>query len=110
ALQCKFRLGRYGVDIKGLEDIGLSAIREGLKQGKIIVIDEIGKMEFFSEEFRKEIISLLSLDITLIGVIHREFLSLIKDKSQIKLLEVTPLNHYQILNECKEWIRKNLQI
>lgn len=47
-----YRVGKYGVDIQALEDIGVAAIREAVQTADFVVIDEIGKMELFSSAFR----------------------------------------------------------
>jgi len=48
------RVGRYGVDVRSFERLALSslAMREGRSPTRtVLVLDEIGKMELFSEEF-----------------------------------------------------------
>ena len=52
------RVGPYGVDLSGLESIGLEALvpRE---IGALVVVDEIGKMECLSEPFKERIARLL---------------------------------------------------
>lgn len=46
------RVSRYGVDTSSLDRVGVTAIREAVAGKKLVVIDEIGKMELFSEAFR----------------------------------------------------------
>ena len=47
------RVGSYGVDISAMERIAIPAVESGLNKNRIIIIDEIGKMELFSEKLRK---------------------------------------------------------
>ncbi len=47
-----FRVGRYGVDTEGFEDF-LEPIPFLAPETRLIIIDEIGKMECFSVKFRK---------------------------------------------------------
>jgi nucleoside-triphosphatase len=42
-----YRVSKYGVILKDLEEIGVREIEEGLKGDFLIVVDEIGKMELF---------------------------------------------------------------
>jgi len=42
-----FRVGRYGVNVDAFERIVVSCLETALKGDKIIIIDEIGKMELF---------------------------------------------------------------
>jgi nucleoside-triphosphatase THEP1 len=44
-----YRVGKYGVDVQGFEGMALPEIEKGIQEKGIIVIDEIGKMELFSE-------------------------------------------------------------
>lgn len=53
AIQSPFRVGKYGVDLHALEQVGVAAIREALLAADFVVIDEIGKMELLSAEFRE---------------------------------------------------------
>jgi len=52
----KYKVSKYGVDISALEKIGVEAIKKALAEKDLIVIDEIGKMELFSKEFKKIVI------------------------------------------------------
>lgn len=46
-------VGRYGVDVSSFERLGVAALEEAIERnGRIVVIDEIGKMELFSDRFR----------------------------------------------------------
>jgi len=52
----KHNVGKYTVNIDIFEEIGVKALEDALKnkEVKYIVIDEIGKMELFSEKFKME--------------------------------------------------------
>ncbi len=47
----KNRVGSYGVDVHSFEETVLPVLERGLKEDKILIIDEIGKMELFSKKF-----------------------------------------------------------
>jgi len=51
------KVGKYGVDIKGLDDVGVRAIVDGLRRPEVdlLVVDEIGPMELLSAEFRSAV-------------------------------------------------------
>lgn len=45
-------VSRYGVDVAGFEGLGVAALEDGLTgPGRLLIIDEIGKMELFSQRF-----------------------------------------------------------
>jgi nucleoside-triphosphatase len=46
------RVGKYAVDLSSFEDVGLRAVEAGLREPHtLLVIDELGKMEFLSTAF-----------------------------------------------------------
>jgi nucleoside-triphosphatase len=55
-IDSNLRVSQYGVILKDLEEIGVKEIEKGLNGKNLIVIDEIGTMELFSERF-KEVVS-----------------------------------------------------
>src|SRR6185437_375241 len=48
-LKSPHKLGKYGVDLNALENVGIPALKLALMSKDIIVIDEIGSMEMMSE-------------------------------------------------------------
>ena len=61
-------LGPYGVELAGLESIGLDAMTPK-EPGTLVVIDEIGKMECLSEAFKEHVAQLLQSDTPLIATV-----------------------------------------
>ena len=45
------RVGKYRVNIGDLNSVGVTAIRQALKEADVVLIDEIGPMELCSEAF-----------------------------------------------------------
>lgn len=104
-LKSRFRVGGYGVDIKDLEEIGVRAVKDALESKDVIVIDEIGKMELYSEKFRDIVLKTLDSGKCLLGVIHIDdipFLRRIKSRKDILLLELTPGNRQDLLEKIKK--------
>jgi nucleoside-triphosphatase len=62
------RVGPYGVDLRGLETVGLPAL-EPREDTKLIVLDEIGKMELLSSKFRDRVEALLDGPIPLLATV-----------------------------------------
>ena len=50
-LDFPYHVGKYGVNVKAFEKIGIPALKNADKNADLIVIDEIGKMEMFSSKF-----------------------------------------------------------
>jgi nucleoside-triphosphatase len=51
----RWRVGRYGVSLAFLEQAGVPALRRAMREGWLVVVDEIGKMELFSDAFRSAV-------------------------------------------------------
>jgi nucleoside-triphosphatase len=88
------RVGKYGVDTSGFEEF-LHHLDLLNPQVELIVIDEIGKMELFSNRFRKLISAMLDSDRQVLATIalHGEaFISEIKKRPDVHLVELTRSN------------------
>ena len=93
-IDSRHRVGRYGVDKDGFEEF-LATLDLLNPDVELIVIDEIGKMELFSYRFRSLVCDALSADKQVLATIPLkgdEFIREIKQRLDIKLLEVTHAN------------------
>ncbi len=63
------RVGKYRVDISGLEKVGVAGIKYALQNCEVVVIDEIGKMELLSELFQSVVETALSAPKPVLGTI-----------------------------------------
>lgn len=63
-------MGKYRVNLNDLNRVGVSAILNAIMECDIIVIDEIGPMELFSEPFREAVLKAVESNKLIIGVIH----------------------------------------
>jgi len=59
-IKTPYRVGKYKVNVDGFEKFVVPFLKKALKSDKILVIDEIGKMELFSKEFEKLIQTILN--------------------------------------------------
>jgi nucleoside-triphosphatase len=100
----KFRLGKYFVDVENFEKVAIPALNFALKECDIIAIDEVGKMEFYSEKFKEILKKILDSDKTLIAVVHRAFTK--KFAKHGIIFEV----NYQNRNKLHEQIIKLLKL
>jgi len=62
------RVGPYGVDLTGLESIGIEALSPR-EPRTLVVLDEIGKMECLSESFKARVAQLLEDDTPVIATV-----------------------------------------
>jgi len=90
----RFHIRRYGVSIENVENLAVPSITPR-SEDEIIIIDEIGKMECFSEKFRKAAINALDAGNVVLGTIAvggTDFIREIKERKDIKIYEVTVQN------------------
>jgi nucleoside-triphosphatase len=84
---------RYGVSIANIESIAVPAISP--EAGRVIILDEIGKMECFSSTFIAAALQALDSPNIVIGTITfggSDFILEVKQRSDIEIIEVTPEN------------------
>jgi len=102
-----FKVSKYGVDIDGLDRIGVPALIKASKQCDLVVIDEIGKMELFSAEFREAVFQIIDSGRRVLGTImlnpHPQA-DAIKRRPEVNLIAVTRDNHQQVLEELRRWL------
>jgi nucleoside-triphosphatase len=107
AIYSPYRVSKYGVDIAGLEQVGVSALRRAAQHCELVVVDEIGKMELFSANFRETIREVINSGKKVLGTIMLRpdpWADAIKAKPQVNLIEVTRANHRAVLEELKDWL------
>jgi nucleoside-triphosphatase len=106
------RVSRYGVDVDSLERVGVSALNRAARDCPLVIIDEIGKMELFSESFRETVLSLVSHRKQVLGTImssSHPWADAIKQRPGVKLVEVTRANHQRVLEEVSSWLEASLK-
>ncbi len=104
-----YRVSKYGVDTDALDRVGVPALRRAAQQCDVVVIDEIGKMELFSANFRETALNIISSGKRVLGTIMlnpNPWADAIKRQPQVTLVTVTRDNHHRILEEVKEWLKE----
>jgi nucleoside-triphosphatase len=91
------KLGKYKINVKEFENIALKALDFAVENCDLVAIDEIGKMEWFSEKFREKIIEILNSEKPVIAVLHRNFVN--RFKKYGKVIEVTLANREKLPEE-----------
>jgi nucleoside-triphosphatase len=108
-IKSPYRVSKYGVDIRELDEIGVPALRKAATHCEVVVIDEIGKMELFSEKFKKTVLEIIESGKKVLGTIMLKpdpWADDLKQKPQVKLVTLTRTNREQVLTEIREWIKK----
>jgi len=107
------QVGKYRVNLDDLRNIGVNSILDAIKTADIIVVDEIGPMELFSQAFKDAILQAADNTKPLLGTIHfraqNPLINAIKARNDIEILEVTYENRQNIHNLIITRILKILQ-
>jgi nucleoside-triphosphatase len=95
------RVGAYGVELTGLETVGLEALVPR-RDTRIVIVDEIGKMELLSTRFRSAIEVLLASDVPLLASIALHgvgFVKRLRHDPRVTLLRLRADSRYGLVGE-----------
>jgi nucleoside-triphosphatase len=98
-IQSPKRVGKYKVDVKGFEDF-LDALSFSKPSARLIVIDEIGKMECSSDQFKNLLKAILDSEKWVIATIALKGSGIIKEikkRNDVKLFDITQGNRNSLL-------------
>jgi len=109
-IKSKFKVGKYSVNIPDIDRIGVDSIIHALHNDEIdiIVIDEIAKMELFSENFKNAVLYALDSSKTVVGVIQDKnigFLNRIRERKDVKIICITYQNRDEIAEDIIKIIK-----
>jgi len=97
----RHRVGKYRVDVKGFDDF-LDKLPFFEPSTRLIIIDEIGKMECLSEKFKKLVKGLLDSERLVVATVALKgegFIAEVKAREDVKLYEITQANRDSLLAE-----------
>jgi len=89
------RVGKYKVNVSEFEIIGVTELKRALLESRVILVDEIGKMELYSNQFKEIIMRCFDSPKILIATIMAHahpFVDSLKKRPDIKLMRVTREN------------------
>jgi nucleoside-triphosphatase len=104
----RFQVGKYGVDVASLDKVGVPALRRAATQCDLVVIDEIGKMELFSGDFRRAVLDIIGGCKKVLGTImlHADsWADDIKRRSPVNLVTVTRSSYQEVLTDVRRWLK-----
>ncbi len=106
------RVGKYGVYPESLNPF-LEEIEEVLKKQEpgLILVDEIGKMELFSQRFKEVVLNAVNSSYPLVATIMNRsepFCDTLKNRPEVRLLELNYENRAIITTELLNEIRADL--
>jgi len=107
------QVGKYRVNLEDLKNIGVNSILNATKNADVIVVDEIGPMELFSQDFKDAILQAVNSTKPVLGTIHfkaqNPLVNAIKARNDAEIFEVTQESRKSIHNLIITKILKILQ-
>ncbi len=73
-----------------------------------MIIDEIGRMELFSEQFKKSILEITESGLRVLGTILYKpdpWADVIKQNPRVRLFTLTRQNHTKAFQEIQSWLK-----
>ena len=103
------RLGKYRINLKGIEKVAIPAIEEALRTKDLVVIDEIAPMELKSPGFVQAVEELLNSPKPLLFAIHRraDHPLLQQVRREFQIFELTPTNRDRLVGEIAAFFATN---
>lgn len=98
----RFKIGKYGVDVADFEKAVVPFLDAERTDAKLFVIDEIGKMECFSEKFVAAARRLFASDKSVLATVARKgagFISEVKNYPGTQLFKLTRENRDKTIDE-----------
>ncbi|MHA2351808.1 MAG: NTPase [Candidatus Thorarchaeota archaeon] len=88
------RVSKYRVNVDDIDSVMVPEMKMARESGRLIIIDEIAKMELFSENFKDEVLRCLDTKRVLGTIQERKhpFLDEVRSREDVELLELTLMN------------------
>ena len=110
-IRSSYHVGHYKVDIQGFEDF-LISISFSNPSTRLIIIDEIGKMECLSDRFKKLLKETLDSEKSVIATIALKgsgLIAAVKKRSDVRLFEIAKKNRDFLLKEISDFVSQTHQ-
>lgn len=95
-------ISKYGVNVKGIDAI-VNEFEKSFDDADVIILDEIGKMELYSEKFKDMLEKVLNSGKTVVATLHRALITRYGKRGKLIWLERNKVDlvKKQILEEVE---------
>ncbi len=103
------QVGRYGVKVEVIDQVGAGAIRSAVDHNPIVIIDEIGKMELFSAPFQSAVLKAVSgprIVLATAMLDDQPWLAALKALPGVTVWEVTKSNRTRLVEQVLRWLQQ----
>ncbi|OGO30549.1 MAG: hypothetical protein A2Z29_11260 [Chloroflexi bacterium RBG_16_56_11] len=102
----RYHVGKYGVDVAALEEVGVPALLTPARDG-LTIVDEIGKMELLSAAFREAVKRIVDGGKKVLGTITSDphpDADAIKLHPNVKVINLTREYYPQVVVDLYGWL------
>jgi nucleoside-triphosphatase len=101
------RVSRYGVDVGAVERVGVTALRQAMRDRRIVIVDEIGKMELFCGPFKDVVLQAVGGPHVVIATVMAKpnpWIDALKAMPQVEVWEVTVKSRDGMSEKVVQWL------
>jgi nucleoside-triphosphatase len=105
---------KYGVELDFLDDVAVPALRAALSEDpsdRVLLIDEIGSMQLYSEPFRRLVLDALSGPSLVLGTVMlppEPWADALKERGDVETFLLTPQNRDTMTEMMSGYLRDHL--
>jgi len=110
-LKSNILLGKFGLDLNALENVGVPALKLGLMTKQLMVIDEMGMLEAHSERFKATVQEVLHSDKPVLATLRpdaKPHVEHIKKLPDTQVLILNRSNFTSIKIQVRKWLDSHL--
>ncbi len=103
------RVTRYGVDVSAIERVGVTAVRQAIARGQLVVIDEIGKMELFCGPFKDVVLKAMNSPHPMLATVMAKptpWVDSLKLMPHVMVWDVTVQNRDEMPSQVYRWLER----
>lgn len=111
--ESNIRFGRYGVNVELMEEVLIAELRKALADtdNRVVVIDEIGPMQMYSDKLKELLIELADSGKVVIGTIFfnpYQWIDEFKQRSDVELIQLTLENRDELVGKLVSRVKNGV--
>jgi nucleoside-triphosphatase len=104
----QFKKSDYWINLQDLDEIAVDSILAAIESSNVIVVDEIGHMELFSDKFREAVLKAFDSGKSILATISKyggPFEEKLKGREAVRVIEVTLENRDRLADEVVKLVK-----
>ena len=109
-IKSRHRVSKYGVDVDTLRSVAVTAIEDAVRNCDVVVIDEIGKMELLSDDFKCAVSETLDSHARVLGTIMlapNKWADAVKHRPDVRVVSLDIGNRDSVVDDLVGWLQQD---